>query len=473
MQKMKKYQYQLIADSLEKIIAEKRWVSGEKLPSIRQLSEQYSLSKNTVIHALYDLEASGLIEARPKTGYFVTTLFDAKSPSRAEPLTSAPTVVSMPVLFYDIMQRGAAFDILPSSPDTAPSNHLLTLNRLLNKAQRNDMQKKAMRYDFPLGSADLRFQIKEHYRTVGLNLTADDFCITSGCQNALFLALMVSCQPGDNVAIESPAFYGALQLLEQLKLNVIEISSSTTEGFDPQELENALQKWPIRAIIVTPAFATPSGASMPAEQQQQLINLANQHDIALIEDDIYGDLCFAERAKPIKTLDTQERVILCSSFSKSLSRELRIGWIAGGRWHAQITRLKLVTQLAINRTTQQGLVTFMAEGHYRRHLYFYRQILKRQRDQLIFCLQKYWPPSVRFSIPKGGLVIWVQVDPNIDTSDFYQQALAQEIVLTPGALFSASCHYKNYLRLSFAHPTVSSRENALRKLGLMLWPKRR
>lgn len=466
---MRKYQYQLIADSIENNIADKRWVSGEKLPSIRQLSEQYSISKNTVIHALYDLEAAGLIEARPKTGYFVTTLFEPKNPQLLESLTLTPTVVSMPVLFYDIMRRGAAFDILPNSPDTLPSSHLLTLNRLLNKARRNDTQKKTMRYDSPLGSPELRFQIKEHYRAVGLNLSADDFCITTGCQNALFLALMVSCQPGDNVAIESPAFYGALQLLEQLQLNAIEISSSTTEGFNPQELENALQKWPIRACIVTPAFATPSGASMQADRQQQLINLANHHDITVIEDDIYGDLCFAERAKPIKALDTQERVILCSSFSKSLSRDLRIGWIAGGRWHGQITRLKLVTQLAINRTTQQGLVAFMAEGHYRRHLYFYRQILKRQRDQLIQCLRKYWPPSIRFSIPQGGLAIWVQVAPHLDTADFYQQALAEGIVLTPGALFSASGYYKNYLRLSFAHPTVSSREKAIRKLGLMLW----
>jgi DNA-binding transcriptional MocR family regulator len=467
---MKKYQYQVIADNLEKNIADKRWVSGEKLPSIRQLSEQYGISKNTVIHALYDLEAAGLIEARPKTGYFVTTLFEPNNPSEVKSLPLSPAAVTMPVLFYDIMQRGAAFDVLPDSPETEPSNHLLTLNRLINKAQRSDTQKKTMRYDSPLGSPELRYQIKEHYRTVGLNLLPDEFCITSGCQNALFLALMVSCQPGDNVAVESPTFYGVLQLLEQLQLNVIEISSSTTEGFDPQELENALQEWPIRACIVTPAFATPSGASMDAERQQHLIDIANQHDITLIEDDIYGDLCFAERAEPLKALDTQDRVIMCSSFSKSLSRDLRIGWITGGRWHTQITRLKLVTQLAINRTTQQGLVTFMAEGHYRRHLYFYRQILKRQRDQLIMSLRKHWPPSIRFSIPQGGLVIWVQVDAHIDTSSFYQQALKEGIVLTPGALFSASDHYKNYLRLSFAHPTVGRREHAIKKLALMLWP---
>ncbi|MBL4630917.1 MAG: PLP-dependent aminotransferase family protein [Paraglaciecola sp.] len=448
---------------------EKIWIAGEKLPSIQKLSEQYQLSKNTVIHALHDLEASGLIEARPKTGYFVTNMFTPKNPTKLSQPTLAPMQVNSPSLFNDIMQRGAAFDILPDSPTTPPSTHIVALNRHLNKAQRSHEQRKVMHYDLPLGSKDLRFQIKEHYRTVGLDLTAEDYCITTGCQNALFLALMASCQPGNNVAIESPAFYGVLQLLEQLQLNVIEITSSSSEGFNPQELEKALHKWDISACVVTPSFATPSGSNMTIERKKQLVEIANINNITIIEDDIYGDLCFAERPPPLKAFDTQERVILCSSFSKSLSRDLRLGWVAGGRWHNKISRLKLVTQLASNQSIQQGLHTFMAEGFYRRHLYFYRQILKLQRDQLIMCLQKYWPDSIRFSIPQGGLAIWVQMDQEMDTVQFYQIALNQGIVLTPGSLFSASGYYKNYLRLSFAHPTVDRREAAIRQLGSMFW----
>lgn len=462
---MDKYQYQLVSNSLEQKIAEQRWMAGEKLPSIRQLSIEYEVSKNTVIHALSNLEAAGLIEARPKTGYFVKALVQHKHPSKLLAPALTPKAVSLPVLFYDIMQRGAAFDILPNSPASDPSNHLLTLNRHISKAHRSHSQNKAMHYDIPLGCEALRFQIKEHYRAIGLNLNAEDYCITGGCQNALFLALMVSCQPGDNVAVESPAFYGVLQLLEQLQLNVIEIPSSSTTGLNPDDLEKALHTAIIRACIVTPAFATPSGACMPISKQQQLLDLANRHDVTLIEDDIYGDLCFAERSKPLKSLDTQERVILCSSFSKSLSRDLRVGWIAGGRWHSKITRLKLVTQLANNQSTQQGIAGFMAEGHYRRHLYFYRQILKRQRDQLIHCLQKYWPQSTRFSIPTGGLAIWVQLEKQVDCRELYRRALAEGIVITPGVLFSAFEYYQNYLRLSFSHPTVGRREVAMGKLS--------
>lgn len=466
---MKKYQYEVIAQNLEKKISDKLWIAGEKLPSIQKLTQQYQVSKNTVIHALRELEASGLIEARPKTGYFITNLFEQKSPIGLSSETLAPKAVNLSGLFNDIMQRGAAFDILPNGSNTPPSNHIKTLNRYLGKAQRSHSQQKVMHYDSPLGSIDLRFQVKEHYRSVGLNITAADYCITNGCQNSLFLALMATCQPRDNVAIESPAFYGVLQLLDQLQLNVIEISSSPTEGIDPQELENALQKWKIKACVVTPSFATPSGANMPNANKRRLVELANRFDIALIEDDIYGDLHFTERAPPLKAFDSQSRVILCSSFSKSLSRDIRVGWVAGGRWHDKICNLKLVTQLAGNQSIQQGMHAFMAEGYYRRHLYFYRQVLKRQRDQLIVCLQKHWPDSIRFSIPSGGLAIWVQVDPHIDTAQLYQLALSQGIALTPGALFSVSGYYKNFLRLSFAHPTVGERERAIRRLPSLLW----
>lgn len=466
---MKKYQYKIIAEILEKKISDKLWIGGEKLPSIQKLVEQYQVSKNTVIHALRELEASGLIEARPKTGNFVTNLFEQKSPISLSSETLAPKAVNLSGLFNDIMQRGAAFDILPHGSNTPPSNHIKTLNRYLSKAQRSHSQQKVMQYDSPLGSVDLRFQIKEHYRSVGLNISAADYCITNGCQNSLFLALMATCQSGDNVAIESPAFYGVLQLLDQLQLNVIEISSSPIDGIDPHALENAVQKWKIKACVVTPSFATPSGANMPNANKKRLVELANRFDIALIEDDIYGDLHFTERAPPLKAFDSQNRVILCSSFSKSLSRDLRLGWIAGGRWHDKINRIKLVTQLASSQSIQQGMYTFMAEGYYRRHLNLYRQTLKRQRDQLIICLQKYWPSSIRFSIPSGGLAIWVQIDEQLDTSQFYYLALNQGIVLTPGALFSASGYYKNCLRLSFAHPTVGHRENAIRKLADLLW----
>ncbi|MEY8201039.1 MAG: PLP-dependent aminotransferase family protein [Colwellia sp.] len=291
---------------------------------------------------------------------------------------------------------------------------------------------------------------------------------TSGCQNALFLALMVTCKPGDNVAVESPTFYGVLQLLQQLQLNVIEVPASSDTGINMDSLETALNTWKIKACVVTPAFATPTGATIPAKNRERMITLSNQFDLAIIEDDIYGDLAFNVRPAPIKALDRKERVILCSSFSKALSRDLRIGWISGGRWHEQITQLKLVTQLACNQSVQQGLASFMAEGSYRRHLNHYRDTLKQNRDQLVSSIQRYWPASTRFSLPEGGLSLWLEMDSSLDTQTAYPRALEKGIILSPGSLFSASDHYRNYLRLSFTHPTTGARDLALQQLASIL-----
>jgi len=185
----------------------------------------------------------------------------------------------------------------------------------------------------------------------------------------------------------------------------------------------------------------------------------------VIEDDIYGDLAFETRPPPLKVLDDQERVILCSSFSKALSRDLRIGWISGGRWHDKITHLKLVTHLASSQSLQQGLATFMAEGSYRRHLSHYRQTLKQQRNQLVDAIRHYWPTSTLFSVPDGGLALWLEMDASLDIQAAYPRALEKGIILTPGSLFSATGQYRNYLRLSFTHPITNKRETALKQLA--------
>ena len=251
-------------------------------------------------------------------------------------------------------------------------------------------------------------------------------------------------------------------------MNIIEISASPTTGLDINELKQAIKQWKIQTCIVTPSFATPSGAVMPSENKKELMALANSHDIALIEDDIYGELAFNETISPLKSLDTENRVIHCSSFSKSLSRDLRIGWISAGRWHDDVVRLKLTSQLASCQTQQQGIASFISTGAFRKHLAYFRIKLRHQRDQLINALQQYWPNSIRFTIPEGGLALWVELENNINTAELYEKALAENIIITPGNLFSCASNYTNFIRLSFNHPIVGKRLQAIKKLGKLV-----
>ncbi|MBU2875761.1 PLP-dependent aminotransferase family protein [Marinobacter salexigens] len=461
------YRYQALENWLVQGIREHRWRLGERLPSIRTLCQERGLSKATVQHALQRLEAQGLVEARPKAGYFVTLpLRDTNKPlifGRIEP----PRPVTVSELFLDIMRRCAAFDLLPDLSVGKLPPGIVSLNRSIGRALRRQRGEHHQYYDAPAGVPCFREQLVSHYAKRGWAARFDQLCVTSGCQHALFLALMACCNRGDIVAIESPGFYGALQLLEQLGLQVVEVPSSIETGIDTDALEEILARWKVRACIVTPAYATPGGALMPLSAKKRLIELANVHDLAIIEDDIYADTALHGTPDPLKAMDQDERVILCSSFSKSLSRDLRLGWVSGGRWHDRILHLKLVTQLATSRYLQEGVAEYMADGSLGSHLRRQRNELRINRDHLIASLQA-WPCEVRVSNPLGGLAIWAELAEHVDTLAAYLPALDRGVVITPGPLFSASGQFRNCLRISYAHPWNNARSQALASLPELL-----
>ena len=452
--------YQQLESWLLDGIKNQRWGAGERLPSIRSLCQDKNLSKATVQHALQRLEAQGFIESRPKAGYFVTFRSEPVDSPSTRSRIEAPRPVTTSDLLLDIMERSAAFDLCPNPQGEWQSTGIIELNRCLGRALRQHRGAFHQYYDDPSGDIGLREQISLHYAKRGIRFSTDQLCITSGCQHALFLALMACCEKGDVVAVESPGFYGAQQLLEQLQLNVVEVPSSSENGLDIDAFESVLERWQVKACIVSPAFSTPSGAVMPLTAKQQLLELANRFDVAVIEDDIYADLSFGEVPDPLKALDEENRVILCSSYSKSLSRDLRLGWISGGRWHDKIRRIKLVTQLASSHALQRGTAEFMAEGRYSTHLRRQRNDLKTNRNHLLAELQK-WGKDLKFSVPQGGLALWLELPTQTNALKSYHNLLKENVVITPGPLFSISGAYSNCIRLSFAHSWNEQRLMAL------------
>ncbi|MFP1679250.1 PLP-dependent aminotransferase family protein [Alloalcanivorax sp. C16-2] len=464
---MTAYRYQRLEAWLSRGIEEGRWRLGEKLPSIRTLCREHGLSKATVQHALRRLEARGLLEARPKAGYFLSLRPESPRAPRSRARIAAPRPASVSDLLLDIMARGAAFDLVPDPLAGSLPPGVLGLNRAIGRALRRQRGGAYQYYDAPAGEPELREQLALHHARRGWPVEPERLCVTSGCQHALFLALMACCERGDVVAVESPGFYGVLQLLEQLQLQVVEIPASPETGMDMEALEAVLGRWKVKACVVSPAFATPGGALMPEAARRRLLALAEQHDLAVIEDDIYAETALGPVPDPLKALDSHDRVILCGSFSKCLARDLRLGWVSGARWHQRVVRLKLVTQLAGSRFLQQGVADFMADGGFAAHLRRQRHDLRVNRDQLIDRLRS-WPGEVRVSRPQGGLAVWVELDARIDTLAAYGRALEQGVVITPGPLFSGSGQFRHCLRIGFAHPWHPDRLAALERLPGLL-----
>ncbi len=464
------YLYQRLERWLIEGIEQQRWGLGERLPSIRTLCRDQKLSRATVQHALQRLEAQGLVESRPKAGYFVALPPSSEAPPTRRALITSPRLVTVSDVLLDIMRRSGAFDLLPAFHTGELSPGVNSLNRAIGRSLRRQRGEDYHYYDEPAGDLSLREQLALHNARRGWHVSPDQLCITSGCQHALFLALLACCDRGDVVAVESPGFYGVLQLLEQLGLRVVEVPASIVTGMEIDALEEALKRWNIRACVLSPSFATPGGALMPVESKKRILALADQYDLAIIEDDIYADTSHGATPDPIKALDTQDRVILCSSFSKCLSRDIRLGWISGARWHARIQQLKLVTQLATSRYLQRGLAEFMGDGGFAAHLRRQRNVLRERRDCLIAALRK-WPIEVRVSCPNGGLTVWVELATAVDTMAAYTRALQKGIVITPGPLFSVTGQFSNCLRISFEHPWNEARLNALDCLPSMLCPE--
>lgn len=464
---MAEFLYQQLEKTLREDIVSGQRAPGEKLPSIRSLCEQQSLSKSTVLAAYARLEAEGLVEAQSRSGYFVCGPKPGlKIPHLSQPEVS-PKAIGDEQLLLDIMEQGAAFDVLPGS-DEEPSNDWL--RRCLSRAQRRQTSNQYLYYDEPKGLLELRQQIVSLMAHGGsTDLSADGVVITSGCQHALLLALMATTKAGDVVAVESPGFYGVFQLIEALGLQALELPCSSDTGLSPDGLALAIEHWDIKALLVTPCYATPTGASMPESSKQRLLSLCQANDIAIIEDDIYGELYFGlQRPRSLYSYDRCGNVLLCSSFSKNLSRDLRLGWIAPGKYMDAVSKLKLATSLASSRVTQQGLSQYLAEGGFDRHLRRKRQQYRSRCQQLLGLIQRHFPMAQSCSQPEGGLVVWLELPDTVDTVALYNQAKAEGIVLTPGRLFTAQERYRNFLRISFAHPWTDVRQQALSRLGTMI-----
>ena len=438
------------------------------MPSIRKLCHSHSVSKSTVLSAYGYLESQGVIESRPRSGYFIRTLMadTGKHSAHFSDQSATPTLVTPSQFVIHLMERGAAFDLIPSNNKEEDN---VELRRCLARSCREQTSKEQSYYDSPQGLIELREQISRRQNIQGTPVQSQDITITSGCQNSLLIALMATTTPGDIVAVESPGFYGAIQLIQALGLQILELPSNPYNGINIESTSSALNTWNVKALFLSPNYSTPTGSCLSDADKQALLSLCIQHDVTIIEDDIYGELSFdLNRPRTLYSMDTTGAVILCSSFSKSLSRDLRIGWIASSKHKEAIRRLKVVTTLSVSKTAQRALANYMSQGLFERHIRKKRILLAKQCSQLQQLLLDELPAGTSWTSPKGGLSLWLMLPEHVDTASLYSKALEQGVTITPGILFSAQNKYQNCMRISFTHQWIGERVRAIKILGRLI-----
>jgi DNA-binding transcriptional MocR family regulator len=300
-------------------------------------------------------------------------------------------------------------------------------------------------------------------------LAADELVITNSCTEALSLCLRAVTSPGDTVAVESPGYYLMLQLLETLGLKALEIPTDPRSGMSIEALDLATRESRVAACLLVANAGNPLGSIMPDENKRRLARLTAERGVAVIEDDIYGDLHFGrERPWPIKAFDTAGNVMLCASFSKSLSPALRIGFVAAGRYRSQVALQKTITSGGTNPLTQVVLAEYLESGACQRHLHGLRRSYERQVAAMRAAVARHFPVATRITEPQGGFVLWVELPEEVDTTALHDRAIAAGVSYVPGELFSASGMYRNCLRLNCGNPHTPDIEDAVRRLGKLM-----
>ncbi|MGJ0493163.1 PLP-dependent aminotransferase family protein [Methylobacter sp.] len=460
--------YEVIAGHLLAAIDQGVYRQGDRLPSVRKLSEQHKISAATAVAALHQLEDQGCIEARQRSGYYVRSRPGARL---QEPAVSRPSIRPTPVTGQDMVLRLAQATNDPSmvqlgaavpAPSFLPAQRVERTLAGCSGRYRN----RVAGYEFPPGSPELRRQIARRMSEAGCQVSPDDIVITNGCQEALTLALRAVTQPGDIVAIESPTFYGLLQVIESLALKAIEIPTHPRDGMALDALQLACEQWPIKACIAVPNYSNPLGYCMSDERKRDLVKLMNRYRIALIEDDVYGDLGFGlQRPSVAKAWDTEGRVLHCSSFSKSLSPGLRIGWIVPGQYFEKVEYLKYVTNLASPTLAQLTVAQMLEGGSHDRYLRQVRNRYARAIGRMTEAISLHFPRETRVTQPAGGFVLWVELPGDADAVELAQRALAAGISIAPGPIFSATQKYRNFIRLNCACDWDERVDRALATLG--------
>ena len=461
--------YEQVANRVSYLIEQGTLRPGDRVPSIRSLSKQMQVSVNTVKEAYRQLEDMRLIEARPQSGYYVR----ARLPDLpAEPVVNqpgpSPCEVSLDNIYQHVMRdlldpQLLQLGIAIPSPELLPVEKL---NRMLARETRR-YATQSVSYHLPPGNLRLRQQIARRALLSGCTISPEQVVITSGCVEAVMLALRVLCRPGDAVAIETPVYFNFLELIEELGLKALEIPSSPRGGISLEALEYALGSHygQVKACIVISNFNNPLGGLMSDEDKQRLVDLLEEFKVPLIEDDIYGDLSYHdERPSVAKAYDHTGNVLLCSSFSKTLAPGYRVGWVATGRYQEQVERVKMITSVATSSPTQLAIAEFLANGGYDHHLRSIRRVYARQTVLMADAIGRFFPAGTRVSRPQGGYVLWVEMPPEVDGLRLYEHARAIGISIAPGMLFSLARRFRNCIRLNAAH-WDSCVEAAIETLG--------
>ncbi len=327
----------------------------------------------------------------------------------------------------------------------------------------------AFQYSITAGLPELRQYIADRYnQKYGLDLTIDNIIITTGSQQALDLISKTLLNEGDGVIIEKPGYLGAIQAFSQYMPKFYPITL-TEDGLDINQLQTALEH-NVKFIYTVPNFQNPTGLTYSEKNREDIRKQLKGKDVILIEDDPYGELRFEGEALPYIGAKHLPNSIILGSFSKTVTPGMRIGFIISENTELlkYISIAKEASDLHTNVFSQYAIYDYLTHNDYDTHIQSIRNLYKKQSDAMLDAIKEYFPDSVKFTKPQGGMFLWATLPEGISALSIFPKALEKKVAFVPGDPFYTDLKNVNTMRLNFTNADCDTIREGIRRLGELL-----
>ncbi|MCM3715336.1 PLP-dependent aminotransferase family protein [Alkalihalobacillus oceani] len=461
--------YLQIVNFIRNKIMSGEWTIGTKLPSQRQLATSFEVNRSTVITALQELIAEGLLEAKAGSRTIVANntwnVLAASSPNWPEYVQAG---IHQPnkSLIQQINKAEAEPAILRLGTGELGSELIPAdaMQQILTSLQHEPL---SLGYEEPKGNMQLRETLSGYLRNKGIYASPSSILIVSGGLQALQLIAWGLLRKGSVILHEAPSYLNSLSMFESVGIRGVGIPLDS-QGLQMERLVQLKRQHDAALLYTIPSFHNPTGAVMSEERRKQLTEIAHRETLPLIEDDVYGDLWFENAPPPpLKADDRGGNVLYLGSVSKALSPGLRIGWLVGPEQVIdRLADIKMQTDYGSSSLSQAVVNQWIRSGKYEAHLARLRASLLRRRDLMLDILKHSFSDCCTWNIPDGGFYIWLQLQKGISARKLFQHVLQKGILLNPGTIYDK--FDDSHLRLSYAYPSESELIQGMQSLAKMI-----
>lgn len=450
--------------------------AGTRLPASRDLARQLNISRISVVNAYAELRAEGYLSAHAGRGTFVSGGREGAAETALPSTNGRGNGQHTEILgnsypdrsLRELMRMARRPGVINFSTGAPPSEFfpVAHLREAINAVLDRDGTE-ALAYEVPEGYAPLRAGVRDYVSALGIRCSAENVLITGGTQQAIDLVVQSLLSEGDLVVTETPTYVGMLDIARARRVRVFGLGMDD-DGIRLDMLENVILEHHPRLIYVMPSFQNPTGRVMPLHRRRQLLNLAHEYHVPVLEDAVYQEFKFeGENHPPLKALDEHGIVIHASGFTKNLLPGLRIGYvISDGPHHERLVRVKQAADISTPGLNQRALHWLLEHGVLALQMERNLRELRRRRDVALAAARRSLPPGSKWEKPQGGLYLWVELPKTGPTvAELYIQAVQMGVAYALGNLFFPNGSGSYHMRINFGAQKPADIEEGFKRLG--------